>query len=147
MGGIVQQLGLDQTFFVQFVIVAVFFVILSNVFFKPFQRLIQARHKRLIEDREAAEKILTQADAKFDEYKRRLTEERASARHEYDAFLNQAKKDESQLLMEARNEAKKITQDAAESAQRQKDQIQKQLEADVEGLAKQIADNLLLKRD
>ena len=146
MAGIVQQLGLDQTFFVQFLIVGIFFLVLSNIFFKPFQKLIQARHKRLIEDREAAEKILGQADAKFDEYKKKLAEERLAARQDYESLLNQAKKDESHLLMEARNEAKKITQEAVDSAQKQKDQIQKQLEADVEGLAQQIADNLLMKR-
>src|SRR5688572_24915765 len=98
VGAILDQLGLDQTFFIQFVVFAILFLILSNLYFKPFMALFQARHKRTVEDREAAEKLMGQAQAKFEEYKRRLSEERASARKEYETLLAEAKKEETAIL-------------------------------------------------
>jgi F-type H+-transporting ATPase subunit b len=140
---ILAQLGIDHTFFYQFGIFAVLFLILGNVYFRPFMRLFEARHKRTVQDKEAAEKLMAQAQQKFDDYKRRLGEERAAARKEYEALLNETKKEEAAILAGARAEAKKITQDAADSVSRQREQLRKQLDADVEAIAKTISENLL----
>lgn len=147
MSGILGQLGLDRTFFYQFATFAVLFVFLGNIYFKSFLKLIESRHKRTIEDREAAEKLMAQAQSKFDEYKRRLAEERTSAKQEFERHLADARKEETAILANARNEAKKITQDAADSVQQQREQIRKQLDADVESLAKSVSEKLLLRKD
>jgi F-type H+-transporting ATPase subunit b len=146
LGAIIQQLGLDQTFLAQFFIFASAFFFLGNFYFKPFMKLIEARHKRLVEDRAAAEDLVAQADAKFEEYKKRLADERAAARKEYEALLTQARREEAEILSAARDEARKITQEANESAVKQQEQLQKQLEADVEGLAKAVSETLLVRR-
>ena len=143
MGSLFQQLGLDSTFYIQFVIFGVVYVVLSTLFFKPFLKLFEARHKRLVEDREAAEKLVSQADSKFEEYKARLTAERTEARKEYDLLILRAKKEEQEIIGAARDQAKKITQEAADSVLKQKEQIKAQLETEVEGLARTIADSLL----
>lgn len=146
MNAIIDQLGLDHTLFYQFALFTVLFFVLSPLYFKPFMRLLIARHKRTVEDREAAEKLMAQAQAKFEEYKRRLGEERAAARKEYEAMLNETKKEENQILSQARNDAKKITQEAADSVAKQREQVRQQLEADVENLAKTISETLLLRK-
>ena len=147
MGAILEQLGLDRTFFYQFAIFVVLFVLLGNIYFKSFLRLFEARRKRTIEDREAAEKLMTQAQSKFEEYKRRLSEERSLAKQEFDRLLNDAKKEEALLLSNARNEAKKITQAATDSIQQQREQLKSQLAADVDQLAKTISEKLLLRKE
>jgi F-type H+-transporting ATPase subunit b len=143
VSAILVQLGLDHTLFIQMGIFAAFFFIMTAVYFKPFLRLFEARHKRIVQDREAAVKLMSQADAKFEEYKKRLNEERLLARKEYESLLAEAKKEEANILAQARGEAKRITQDAADSVNQQREQVRKQLESDVEGLARTISETLL----
>jgi F-type H+-transporting ATPase subunit b len=144
---ILRQLELDYTFWVQFIIFAVVFVILGNVYFKPFLKLFEARHKRTVEDRQAAEKMMAEAQAKFEEYKQQISLERTKTRKEYETLLDQAKREETELLAQARGEAKKITQEASDSISQQRAELKRQLESDVESLAKQISETLLLRRD
>lgn len=146
MNAILEQLGLDQTFFIQFVLFAALFFFLAPIYFKPFMRLIHTRHERTVEDREAAAKMVKQAEDKLDEYKRRLGEERAAAKREFDDVINAAKKEEALLLSQAREEAKKITQEAADSVAKQRDQLKKQLEIDVESLAHSISEKLISRK-
>jgi F0F1-type ATP synthase membrane subunit b/b' len=144
---VLDQLGLDYTFFVQLGIFALLFIILANVYFKPFLRLFEARHKRTVEDREAAERLTNQAEEKFEEYKRRIAEERMAARKDFEALLNETKKEEASIFANARVEAKKIGQEAMDSANKQREQLKKQLEADIEGLAKTVSETLLARRE
>jgi F-type H+-transporting ATPase subunit b len=143
VNALLDQLGLDNSFFLELGMIAVLFLVLSHFFFKPFLKLFEARHKRTVEDREAAARLLVQANSKLEEYKRILTDERVSAKKAYDATLAEAKKQESELLAQAREEAKKITQEAADSVNKQREQLKKQLQADVEGLAQNISEKLL----
>jgi F-type H+-transporting ATPase subunit b len=143
---VLDQLGLDQTFFIQFVVIWVLFFLLGRGFFRPFLHLFEARHKKTVEDREAAEKLLAQADAKFEEYKKRLADARLEAKKEYEAVLTQAKKEESAILHTAREEAKKITHEAAESIAKQREQLKKSLEGEVDQLARTISERLVSRK-
>jgi F-type H+-transporting ATPase subunit b len=146
VSAILEQLELNWTFFAQFFIFVVLYLVLTPLYFKPFLKLFEARHKRTVEDREAAERLMAQADAKFEEYRRRLTEERMTAKREFDAMVNDARKEEATILNDARNEARKITQEAAESVNQQREHLKKQLEADVDSLAQGISDRLLARK-
>lgn len=146
MSAILEQLGLDKTFFYQLAIFAVFFILLGQVYFKPFLKLFELRHKKTVEDKEAAERMMAQAQSKLDEYNRRLSEVRQSTRKDIEDILTQARKEESALLAHAREEAKKITQEAAESVAAQGDKLRKDLEIDVEGMANTISERLLSRK-
>lgn len=145
MAAILAQLGLDQTFYIQFAVFTVIFFIIPNVFFKPFQKLIESRHEKTVADRERAEELVKQASAKLEEFKSRMSEERTRARSEYERVISEVKAEEVKILGSAREEAKRITQAAMESIQNQSTQLKRSLEADAEGLALQIAD-MLTKR-
>ena len=142
MNVILQQLGLNQTFFIQFGIILAVFVVVSNVLFKPAGNLIRLRHKKMVEDREAAERLVKEANEKLEEYKARLSEERTKARAEYEAVLSQAKKEETEILNQARGEAKRLTQEAIDSIAAQKDKVARQLEVDVESMAQAVANSI-----
>lgn len=146
MGAILQQLGLDQTFFYQLVIFAVLFFLLTRIYFRPFLRLFEIRHEKTTQDRENAEKLMLEANAKLDEYKRQLAEERANAKRQYDSILDQAKQDEGQLLARARDDAKKITQEAVDSVNSQREKLRHELERDIESLARMISEKLLSRK-
>jgi len=142
---ILAQLGIDQTLYVQFAVFAVIFLIVPTLFFRPFMKLLEARHQKTVTDRERAEELVKQANAKLEEFKTRMTEERVRARAEHERVIAEVKLEEARILGVAREEAKKITQVSAESIQNQSTQLKRALEADVEGLALQISD-MLTKR-
>ncbi len=56
MEALLNQLGLDNTFFVELAIIAVLFFALSHFYFRPFLKLFEARLKKTVEDREAGAK-------------------------------------------------------------------------------------------
>lgn len=145
MAAIIAQLELNQTFFIQFAVFTVIFFVIPNVFFKPFQRLIESRHQKTVADRERAEDLVKQANAKLEEFRTKIGEERVRARAEFERALSEVKQEESRILGAAREEAKKITHAALENIQAQSTQLKRSLEADVEGIALQISD-LLTKR-
>jgi F0F1-type ATP synthase membrane subunit b/b' len=146
VGDILEQLELNKTFLIQFAIFGVLFLFLANVYFKPFMKLFDIRHKRTVEDREAAEKMVVEADARFEEYKKRIHEERVSAKKEFEEMVSAARKEEASILAHAREEAKKITQEASDSIAKQREQLKKQIEVDVESLATGISERLLAKK-
>lgn len=145
MSQILEQLELNQSFFIQFFIFATVFVVLSQVYFKPFMKLFHLRHERTIADTEAAAKLMNQAQLKLEEYKEIISKEQKSARSDFEVALNEAKKKETEILSQAREEAKKITQNAIEIISKEKLQIQKQLEQEVDALAQKMTDKLLSK--
>lgn len=146
MSSILAQLELDQSFFVQMLIFGALFLLLTRTYFKPFLILIEARHRKTVEDREAAERLLQQASGRFEEYQRRLDAERASAKKEYEEILAQAKKEETALIAQSRDEARKITQEAVESLGKHRENLKRQLEVDVEGMARTISERLLSRK-
>jgi F-type H+-transporting ATPase subunit b len=143
---LLDQLGLNNSFFLELAIIAVLYFILASLYFKPFLKLFEARHKKTVEDKEAAEHLMSQANLKFEEYKKILADERLSARQQLEEAIAEARKLESQILAEARDEAKKITQEAVESINEQRGLLKKQLENDVEALAQGISERLLSRK-
>ena len=140
---ILQQLGLNSTYFVQLGIFIVLFTYLMRVYFKPFQQLFDKRYRRTVQDQEAADKLAKEASEKLEEYKRALSEARIEGRREYEEILSQAKKQEAEILARARNEAKSITQEAVAEMENQKAALQKELDASVNEFAKSISEKLL----
>lgn len=146
MSGILEQLGINSTFFYQLAIFIAVFIVLSQFYFKPFLRLFEQRHKRTVQDREAAERMLLEAQQKLEEYKTKLAQERTKSKSEFDAIIGQAKKDEAAQMARAREEAKKITQEAADSIAAQRDSLKNQLQKDVEAMAQTISEKLLSRK-
>ncbi len=146
MGAILQQFGLDKTFYVEFGIFFVLFSLLSRIYFKPFLALFKARHERTIEDRRAADDLAETAHAKLQEYQKKLGEYRADIRKAHETLLLEARKEESAILTHAREQAKKITHEAAESVNQQREQLKNQMEIDVEGLARSLSERLLSRK-
>ncbi len=146
MGQIFTQLGVDHTLFIQLAIYVVVFVILTRIYFRPFLRLIETRHKKTVQDKESAERILAQAEQKLADYTRRLSEARTEAKATYDSLIEQAKKEEAEILNRARNEAKAITQEALKDVEKQAAQLRKELEGEVDAMARVVTEKLLLRK-
>ncbi len=143
MSTILDQLGLNSTFFIQLATFILVFVIVGNGFFKPALKLIQARHAATVKAREDAERTLAQAQAKFEEYRARIQSERNLARKDYDEVLTETKREEAEILSRARAEAQQITQTTFDEINHARARVKAELESDVERMAQQISETLL----
>jgi len=143
---ILDQLGLDSTFFTQLVVFVVLFGFLGQFFFRPFQRLIEERHHRTVQDREAANAMIAKASAQMEEYQAKLHAARIEARAELEAVLASAKSEEARILGAARDEAKKITQQVSMEIEAERGRVRARLEMDAEALATAISDKLLVRK-
>ncbi len=143
MSTVLEQLGIDNTLFVELALFAGLYVVLKFLYFDPFLKLIDLRHKKTIEDGEQAARLMADAQKKLDEYTEVLTREKLAARKDFDAIIQETKKEEAKILGEARNEAKKITQEALEELQKQREQIREKLKGDAEQLSKLVVEKVL----
>ena len=143
LSSLLEQLGVNSTFFVQLAIVVFFLTAMRFIFFKPFQALFDARHQALVEDAKAAERMVIQANEKLAEYQRVLGEARKSAQREVDAQLARGKEEENKILHSAREEVKKIFHEATSQVESQKTKIRQELEASVDSMATQVVQTLL----
>lgn len=146
VAALLDQLGLDRSFFVELGIFTVLFLSLSQIYFRPFLKLFESRHKKTVEDKEASERLMIQAQVKFEEYKRLLTEERIASKKSFDQALSEAKRQEAEIIAQARDEAKRITQEAAESVHQQRDRLRQELDQDVESVARVIIEKLVSRK-
>ncbi len=141
-----QQLGIDSSFFIQFGVFFVVFLVIPQMFFKPFQRLVELRLQKTQEDRVKAEELTRLANEKFATYREKIQAERHKVRGEYEKLLSELKTQEAHLIGEARAEAKAITQKTVDELQAQSQQLKRTLEADVEGLALALTETLVKRQ-
>jgi len=140
---ILQQLGVDGSFFWQLGIFVVLWLTLSKIFFGPFHALIEKRHQRTVEDREAAERLVGQAEQKLEEYRKLILAAKEQAKKDADTQLEAARAEEQKVLAEAREQAKAITQSALKDLEQQKSKLQGELQSHVDELATQVAARVL----
>ncbi len=107
MAGILQQLEINNTFFVQFVLFAVFFVILSQLYLKPFQKLIEKRNHKLKNEVSGAAELLKSVESKLSEYEKALSAARIEARLASDRIVSEVKSKEEATMSAIREELKK----------------------------------------
>ena len=146
MAAIIDQLGLDGTFFTQLGVFFVLFFFLGRVYFAPFLKLFQERHQRTVADKEAAQALLAQADEKFSEYQSKISEARLRARQEMEEALRAGHREEQAILTRSRDEAKRLTQAALQEVDAERARLRAAIETDAESLAKAIVDHLLVKK-
>lgn len=146
MDVILEQFGLNSSFFIEFGLILVIFLALSQFYFKPFLALFEQRHQRTVADKAAAETLMVQVQAKLEEYKRLIASEKLQARKEVEKLILDAKKQEAEILAAAREDAKKLTQEAAEAVSKQHEKLKRELEQEVDVLAGAVTEKLLSKK-
>lgn len=145
MSEIASQLGLDQTFYTQFILIAVLYAFLTVVYFKPFQKLLEKRHHKTVGERAEADRVIAELKEKLAEYEAQLAIAQRKARANMEAILLDAKTKENEILTAARTEAKNTTQAAIQVLNQEKEKISKSLQAEVEKLATEATSKLLLR--
>jgi F0F1-type ATP synthase membrane subunit b/b' len=141
--GIIEQLHLDGTFFIQLGIAFVLTVYLANTFFKPFLNLFEIRYKKTVEDRKTAALLVEQANSKMDEFSKTFDLRKKAVREAFENEINAAKKLESTLLAQSRDKAKQISKAANDKLTNEREVIKNQLLTHVDSLAGDLSKRLL----
>ena len=115
---IAAQLGIDGTFYYQFLLIVVFYFAISAAFVKPYQKLFELREAKTTGALDEAKELTAKAEEMHGQYLARMKDVNVRAQH----MLKQAEE-------ESRAEAARILGGAAEAARAKVQTTQKELEA------------------
>lgn len=141
MNSILEQLEINHTFAYQFVLFIAFYVILSQLYLKPFQKLIEKRQHKLKDDVDSSNELMKVIDTKMGEYQKALADARTEARLHAEKVIAEAKAKEEASIAALKDEIKKDYQKAAQQLQEDR----KKVEAELQGQVEQLADQLVAK--
>jgi F-type H+-transporting ATPase subunit b len=113
-----QQLGIDSSFFQQFLLFALVFVFLRVVLFGPYLRLIEKRENQSEGLSDEAEKLQEESARLEAEYQEVLSAARKRANSERESLLAAARKQGSEDVAAARAQAKVKLEQAREAAEK-----------------------------
>ena len=143
MHEILEQLEINETFFIQFGLFFAFFLILSAVYLKPFQRIIEKRNQRLKSDVEGATELLKTVESKLQEYEKSLSQIRQEAKSQYDVALSDARAREDAATLQHKAELKKEYVKVLEQFQDEKLKVESELKSQITALADSITQKVL----
>ena len=143
MSEILEQLEVNQTFFVQFGLFTVFFFILSFIYLTPFQKLIEKRNQKLKSDLDSASELLKTVETKLQEYQLSLNQTRAEAKKNHDDAVASAKAREESALQKHREELKKEYLKAVEQFTADKAKVEAELKSQISGMADSVVQKIV----
>ncbi|MBU6152717.1 MAG: ATP synthase F0 subunit B [Bdellovibrionales bacterium] len=107
MSQILEQLEINKTFFYQFALFGVFFLLLSELYMKPIQRLIEKRNHKLKDDMESSAELLKTVEAKVEQYEKALSKARLDAIKAHESALSEVRLEEEARISKVKEELKK----------------------------------------
>lgn len=143
MSGILQQLEINQTVFYQMALFFVGFILLSQIYLKPFQRLIEKRRHKLKNEVEGAAELLRSVESKIAEYEKTLHDLRTEARQNYEKSLGDARSQEDLAVNQYRAALKKEYQEISQKLSEEKKNVEGELKTQLSEFADGVAQKLL----
>ncbi len=136
-------IDLDGTFFVQFGVFIFMFIFLYLALFRPAIRLIEARREATEGTKEKAIAMRKEAEGFSDEVDRQILDAKNAAILERDRIVEQARRQDHDLIAAARVKSQKAIESARTQMKRDGEMVKKELEVEVEALATGVATRIL----
>ena len=143
MTEILEQLEINRTFFYQFFLIGAFFFILSQLYLKPFQKLIEKRNHKLKDDVQSANDLMRTVEARLADYERSLANARSEALQNYEKQMSEVRALEDAKIAALKDELKKDFSAASTKLQAEKSQIESELKLKVNELSDSVAQKIL----
>ncbi len=143
MNEILEQLEVNNTFLIQFALFAIFFVALSAIYLKPFQKIIEKRNQSLKNDVEGATELLKAVELKISEYEKTLSQIRTEAKSQHDQALTNARSQEDAALLKHKEELKKEYKKVFDQLQGDATKVESELKTQVASMAETITQKVL----
>jgi F-type H+-transporting ATPase subunit b len=139
------MISINATLIVQLISFLILLLILNRIFIRPVKRMIEQRQDHARTQREEADQLHDRAAQGQNDYLR----QRREAIHEGGEDLERIKDEVSEqamaLMDRTRDEAEALTRRLAADAQGQVDQARRELQAEIEVLARQMAERILAR--
>lgn len=145
MTQILEQLEINKTFFFQFALFGAFFIILSSLYLKPFQKLLDQRNHKLKDDVQSASDLLKAVEAKLSDYERALAASRNEARIQFEKTMNETRTKEDATINHFKDDLKKDYLKITQQLQDDKTKVESELKSQVEQMADSVAQKILGK--
>ena len=136
-------IDLDGTFFIQFGIFAIAFLVLRSLIFKPMVALFEAREEAIDGAKAEAKRLQAGADEAGQTFDEKMRQVRLGAGQERERLRAEGLKLEQDLFDKVRVETDKQLADADAKMKIEGARIRQEVGADVPTLARQIASKLL----
>ncbi len=143
MSQILEQLEINQTFFIQFILFGVFFFVLSELYLKPFQKLIERRQQKLTDDLQGSAELLKSVEGKLVEYEKALAQARAEAAKNYESLLAEVRAREEAEISKVKDQVKREYLEANKALQAERTKVEAELNAQVEALSDSMVKKIL----
>jgi F-type H+-transporting ATPase subunit b len=143
MSQILEQLEINQTFFIQFILFGVFFFVLSELYLKPFQRLIEKRQQKLTDDLQGSAELLKTVESKLADYEKSLASARLEAAKQYDLALAEVRAREEAEISKVKDQVKQEYLEASKALQAERSRVEAELKAQVEALSDSMVNKVL----
>lgn len=140
---IAAQLGIDQSFYTIFITIVVLYFLLSAIYLKPYQKLLEHRRKRTEGAKKEAQDLLAKSEKAFSHYKTQLKEANQLAKKYYNEAEEEARKEESKILSKASEKVRSSLKNAQIDLENQKKSVLETLSGEISGFAAEIAAKVL----
>jgi F-type H+-transporting ATPase subunit b len=143
MTNILEQLEINKTFFYQFVLFGVFFFLLSAIYLKPVQKLLERRHHKLKNEVDGAKALIQAVENRLADYEKELHRARSESLKNYEAALADIRVKEDAAISAVKEEIKTDFSKAFQQLQAQKQQVETELKTHVTQMADALAQKAL----
>jgi F-type H+-transporting ATPase subunit b len=130
---IFKSLGVDQTVFIQFVILIVVFSLVSNLLFKKLQEVLELRESKTTKLENTAHAIYKQADELAEQYKAHVEKTHQESHH-----ANQKKK--AELASAHKDKLKNAEEQFTKEYEEKRELILKEIENQKQALMSQVGE-------
>jgi F0F1-type ATP synthase membrane subunit b/b' len=140
---IASQLGIDQSFYVQFILVVLFYFLISALYLKPFQRLLALREERTTGAVKEAQVLTQKAEELQGQYKSRLQDVHQRVGAVLKKAQDESKVEAGKILDAAAQDARNRVQATIKELDTQKASLLEALTADSKAIAQEIVSKVL----
>ncbi len=143
MSQILEQLEINNTFFYQFILFGVFFFVLSELYLKPFQKLIEKRNHKLTDDVQSSAEMMKNIESRLAEYEKAIAAARLEASKGFDQAMNELRAKEDAAINQIKDELKKDYLKAANELQEEKLKVESELKLQINSISDSVVQKIL----
>lgn len=145
MSAIITQLGLNQSFFFQFILFSIAYVVLSKVVFAPYGEALAAREQKTVGGEELAMELHKATEDLKSKYEVKARQVSGEVKAIFDEHRTEAQKEQERIISEARILSNKAIEAVRSKVQTEVSQAQTQMKAEVSQVSQEMMKKLLSK--
>ena len=142
---ILTQLGLNDSFFMQFIIFCVAYVALSRLVFAPYGEALIAREQKTVGGEDLAAEIMNATQELKAKYETKARLVSSEVKTIFDDYRSQAYKEQEKIVSLARQESNVLVEAARKKVQSEVSQAHMQMKAEVGQISQEMIKKLLSK--